>query len=336
MANRSTHPADPRVTKRVIEFIEALAGDKSLQISKDQLEGFTQSVSAYVVESIRPTITVFDTPGFLDSRLSDMEIILMIKEWVLQNGTEGGSTTAADVVLYFTPVTDTRLPASKKHVLDIFKDLTGSNTADRVTIVTTMWDTVWSEQSKQRAESNFDELSTRVWEDFIDEGADITKFFNTQHSAFSVIDKALARGSPNNFALERMIKNEQPMLETPFGASAYQDLINRIEGLRMQKSTIERDLQEESTQNDPALLDVLDSQLGRVEHDLHRFEDQLAFFDMLPPPRESYPSESSRSIVGSDTEMDEEVPGPIARGLAALKRASKNIFSKGHRDAVSR
>ncbi|PPR07916.1 hypothetical protein CVT24_000654 [Panaeolus cyanescens] len=70
-------------------FIEALADNKSLGISKDQLEGFTQNVTAYHVENMMvkwrqgrgrwtqpdSPVCFLDTPGFSDTKISEMEVM---------------------------------------------------------------------------------------------------------------------------------------------------------------------------------------------------------------------------------------------------------------------
>ncbi|KAF9035479.1 hypothetical protein BJ165DRAFT_1509756 [Panaeolus papilionaceus] len=83
-------------------FIEALAQDPSLRISSNQLEGFTQSVNTYSLMNVKrhgQQILLVDVPGFADTRISMMNIVSMLKEWMQESG-------APDLgrILYFTPI----------------------------------------------------------------------------------------------------------------------------------------------------------------------------------------------------------------------------------------
>ncbi|KAF9042341.1 hypothetical protein BJ165DRAFT_1612699 [Panaeolus papilionaceus] len=80
-------------------FIEALAGNDTLRISKDQLDSVTQVITTYEMTDIEfwngpgtssrkltaedGRVYILDTPGFSDSQISELEIIEMVKEWMI-------------------------------------------------------------------------------------------------------------------------------------------------------------------------------------------------------------------------------------------------------------
>ncbi|PPR04561.1 hypothetical protein CVT24_012070 [Panaeolus cyanescens] len=76
-------------------FIEALAGnDHQLGISGGTLDSVTQNVQAFKAVNVqlmgrhdefRP-LYIIDTPGFLDSKMSELEIVNKVKGWMDQNG----------------------------------------------------------------------------------------------------------------------------------------------------------------------------------------------------------------------------------------------------------
>lgn len=72
------------------QFIEVLKGEsQNLSISKDQLSGHTQEVCAYkLVNVTRLSVPIYliDTPGFSDSKISDIEITEMVSKWLEDNG----------------------------------------------------------------------------------------------------------------------------------------------------------------------------------------------------------------------------------------------------------
>lgn len=66
------------------KFIEALSPAQDLRISKNTLESVTQHVNCYRVDNLRHkygyTFILMDTPGFLDSKISESHITVMVKE----------------------------------------------------------------------------------------------------------------------------------------------------------------------------------------------------------------------------------------------------------------
>ncbi|KAF9037185.1 hypothetical protein BJ165DRAFT_577295 [Panaeolus papilionaceus] len=68
-------------------FIEALDSNKSLQISSNQLEGFTQSITLYRLintshKHYYKPLYLVDVPGFADTKISEMKIVSMLKGWI--------------------------------------------------------------------------------------------------------------------------------------------------------------------------------------------------------------------------------------------------------------
>ncbi|KAF9042395.1 hypothetical protein BJ165DRAFT_1406058 [Panaeolus papilionaceus] len=147
----------------------AFCGYGSLGISKNQLEGYTQCISAYKTlnadfltygQNESSPIYLIDTPGFCDSTMSDMEIIKMLKEWMSSHG-----IAYFHHILYLLPITDIRLSGKKKRTIEMFQSIVGGPSW-QLTIVTTMWDRVWNQQGKERAVSNLEQLGRDVWKNY--------------------------------------------------------------------------------------------------------------------------------------------------------------------------
>ncbi|PPQ70168.1 hypothetical protein CVT24_003895 [Panaeolus cyanescens] len=300
-------------------FIEALAGTGSsiIGISSGQLDGYTQQVTAYKVENVTKRYTdrdwpiyLLDTPGFADPNISEFEIVSGVRRWMGNNG-----VTFVDLILYMNPITVTRLPGTQREVIKTFKDLTGEQTANKVTIVTTMWDMAHNERAKERAKSNFKQLQD-VWkvcghvcievrfgltssctqqQDF--QLARITKFHNTQASSIQILDKALLGShSTSRFrGIDLDQGNTLTSYDTAYGKSLYRTLKVRIELLQIKKNELQTELDDPSTKNNDALASLLKSQLRKVDNLLQKFQKQLDAFGAPPnvssaqalPPRES-------------------------------------------------
>ncbi|KAF9043414.1 hypothetical protein BJ165DRAFT_242014 [Panaeolus papilionaceus] len=166
-------------------FIEALGLKGSAKISSNSLDGFTQGISTYKLNNVTRlsgnAIYLVDSPGFADTKISEMAIVSMLQKWM-----EDNNDMVFNRILYLTPITCVRLPGTQRQVLKTFNALTGVKTVENVVIVTTMWDNIWGEHATKRAEDNYQQLRNNIWKEFIEEGTQMSQFYNTQESALSI------------------------------------------------------------------------------------------------------------------------------------------------------
>ncbi|KAF9034900.1 hypothetical protein BJ165DRAFT_1533917 [Panaeolus papilionaceus] len=252
-------------------FIEAVASNPSLGLSSDKLEGFTQSVSIYRIINVGvydSPIYLVDVPGFADSKVSAMSIVSMLKDMIQTN-----PTLWTFRILYHTPINNPRLPGSQRRVLRTFEALTGTKSAGNITVVSTMWDSIWNESGRRRAKGNFSQLRDEIWKNYIAEGADIFKFHNTQESALTILDGACDRGRGVYFKIQDSI--DLPLRETPFASYICDDLQARIHDLQLQQASIQSELQTVTEQSDKELKAILIAQLEEVQTLFTKFEEEL-------------------------------------------------------------
>ncbi|KAF9034859.1 hypothetical protein BJ165DRAFT_1533890 [Panaeolus papilionaceus] len=267
-------------------FIEAVASNTSLGLSSDMLEGFTQSVSTYriinVVKRVQgrdSPIYLVDVPGFADNNISVMSIVSMLKDMI---------QTSPDLyhfrILYHTPINNPRLPGSQRRVLRTFEALTGPNSAQHITIISTMWDLIWGESARRRAEGNFTQLRKEIWKDYIAGGANMVKFHNTPESALAILDDAYNRRGQSfpSFSITKSI--HLPLRQTPFASHIYDDLQTRIGNLQMQQINIQSELQMAREQSDEELGAILIGQLKEMEILSAKFREELRDFGSPPDP----------------------------------------------------
>ncbi|KAF9034286.1 hypothetical protein BJ165DRAFT_1598514 [Panaeolus papilionaceus] len=257
-------------------FIEVLKGEsQNLSISKDQLSGHTQEVCAYkLVNVTRLSVPIYliDTPGFSDSKISDIEITEMVSKWLEDNGHK-----SFDRIYFLTPITDTRLTGSKRRTIKMLKTLLKTNDWDglgSIIFVTTRWDMLHNDHVKQRAESRFAQLRDEVFKEFIQGGSDLTKFMNTKASAFEII-YVNAFGDTE---LSTSASSTAPHL--------YQDLHQRIENALQVKRTIELELSQPEAQADMELSSILVKNHHENEETLNKFIGQFVHF--VSPPAGFY------------------------------------------------
>ncbi|KAF9033816.1 hypothetical protein BJ165DRAFT_1410185 [Panaeolus papilionaceus] len=259
-----------------LKFIEAVAGQsKSLSISSNQLAGFTQSVTRYRLDDVafqlwdnKYPIDLIDTPGFADSKISEMEIIQMVRTWLKDNGIE-----FVQGVLYMTPINETRLPGTKRRTIEMLKALLApSNELRTIIFVTTMWDTLHNEQTRLRGESNFVQLKDEILKEFVANKAKVACFTNTRLSGLKTLD-SIYSGSRT--------LSDSDAFRSPF---LYQDLYARIENTLQEKRSILFDLSQPDVMTNDELRTILEKRLNETNETLSKFIRQ--FVEFGDPPAE--------------------------------------------------
>ncbi|KAF9053099.1 hypothetical protein BJ165DRAFT_1400442 [Panaeolus papilionaceus] len=274
-------------------FIESFASSGSLGISKDQLEGATTDIVSYrLINATKNDSPIYlvDTPGFLDRKISEMKVLNMIKDWTKENN------LMFDRILYFDRITDTRMAGTKKRSLELFKSITGRETSDYLVFVTTMWDQIWNKRQQNMARQRFQQLQEKHYKDFLDQGAQVVKFHNTQESALNILDLCIKQWRDKLFEYENTRK---PVRETPYGLSLYGGLYDRVEALRRVKCGLQYDLENQEVTEDSNLTDALLAQMRDVEADLQRFEQELKEFGT--PPSLASASDPNQPLTAPDT-----------------------------------
>ncbi|PPQ78765.1 hypothetical protein CVT24_002314 [Panaeolus cyanescens] len=204
-------------------FVQCLSPSKPLSIAKNQLESVTHTVVAYRLINVTHNgvpISLIDTPGLSDVKISEARIVKMIQQWM-----------------------NDKMAGSRTRGTEIFKALTGEIAAPATTLVTTMWDQIANEGMASRVHKQFEQLQEeQYWKDFINRGAGIVKFYNTTSSALHVLDGALSRGARVWFDFERIIERNQHLRDTLLGRNLHRNIRVRIAMLQQKFRVIEDDL----------------------------------------------------------------------------------------------
>ncbi|KAF9054802.1 hypothetical protein BJ165DRAFT_1440834 [Panaeolus papilionaceus] len=250
-------------------FVEALAGpSQNMSLSSNQLAGYTQQISAFRLVNtnlLGGPLYLADTPGFADTQFSEREIMDMTRDWLKKEG-----------ILYLTPINGTRLAGTKRKTIEMLTAfLKGNNDSEsglqRLSFVTTMWDTLSSERAHRRAQSNFEQLCDKYLKEFIDHGAQIEKFTNTKYSAMKILNAGVV---PNHSVPFTGLNYRSPQL--------YRDLHERIENALQEKRNIEEDLAQHEARTNPSLREILERNLNKNEEILAKFVRQFDDFGELP------------------------------------------------------
>ncbi|KAF9039203.1 hypothetical protein BJ165DRAFT_373549 [Panaeolus papilionaceus] len=106
------------------------------------------------------------------------------------------------------------MAGSRKRSMDLFKVVSGIDTARNVTIATTMWDQIGlqgreGEERRERAEQRFEELRSGYWEHFTSTGSTLTKSHNTLESSLSILNTAVSQYTADTFSKGRGRQSRQ-------------------------------------------------------------------------------------------------------------------------------
>ncbi|KAF9031305.1 hypothetical protein BJ165DRAFT_1535452 [Panaeolus papilionaceus] len=274
-------------------FIEALAGESQmLSISKNQLAGYTQTVNAYRLVNVKSKsfiqprdVYLIDTPGFSNSKISEVEIINTIRKWL-----EDNDFGLLHMVLFLTPITGTRLPGSRRRTMEMLKQFLVAPQGNivPVTFVTTMWDTLHNEQIRHRAESNYAQMRDEVCPQmFGSTRVSLTRFMNTASSALEVIDVV-------GLYIDTFVRPT-----TSASEHLYQDLHERIANALREKQMMEWDLTQPDVQTDSDLKTILEKNRQENQDTLTKFIAQWVAFGCPP----SHCAEAHKGLQGLIEDM---------------------------------
>ncbi|KAL4062055.1 P-loop containing nucleoside triphosphate hydrolase protein [Scleroderma citrinum] len=240
-------------------FINKLTGMKEEEGAKG-LESCTQKIRVFKVSNCCERYMFLDTPGFDDTYRSDRVILQMIAEWLEKNYR---SLIKLSGVIYTHDITKTRMTGTMCKNLLLLGQLCGAKAAERVRLVTTMWDRL---EDQRVASSRAQQLEGNFWKPLIMEGARHKKFNNTPESAWDIIHDVT--GDAEALLLqEELVDVERKLNETAAGKALYTPFEKL---LQEKKDTIKQLSDEAKAQQDPALAKKLEAEYKRIEAQLQK------------------------------------------------------------------
>ncbi|KAF9042524.1 hypothetical protein BJ165DRAFT_1529915 [Panaeolus papilionaceus] len=272
-------------------FIEALSPSQNLDISKDSLDSVTQVVTCYrvvnVVNGAHYIYAVMDTPGFLDTSLSESRIITMIEEKL--GGIRQATERLAVSLLYFQPITDIRMGGSKRGAVKVLRAFAKSFNATGLSVVTTMWNCILTPKQIDDASRRLESLKNEVFTNSPLPNIMITKFEFSRCSALTVLDEPYGGW---------FFESNSRRLDSEYQSSIRDSLIQRIANLQQRLRVLADDKRDMMTHGDECgeLVELLEAQERAALDDLQSFSYDLCVLDpeaYQPLSRSPFPSTSS-------------------------------------------
>ncbi|KAF9038002.1 hypothetical protein BJ165DRAFT_416775 [Panaeolus papilionaceus] len=291
-------------------FIESLSPNQELSISKDTLESVTQDVTCYTIANLSDThgfyYILMDTPGFLDTKLSESRITRMITEKLDEMRQAAGTVYVS--IFYFQPITDIRMGGSKRDAVMLLRAFADSFEAIDISVVTTMWNMISTHKQIEDANARLSALKQDIFKKSDKTGIDVTKFEFTRKSALSVLDTPWYGWGPSVGGSETM--------DLGYKSLVRDNLLTRIDNVQQRLQALAKDKKDATIPGleDPLLLEVMRREEVAALAALHSFLDDLYDIDPqscsspyprpmpISSPRSAsplIPSPSNKSLRGS-------------------------------------
>ncbi|KAF7983574.1 hypothetical protein HWV62_21174 [Athelia sp. TMB] len=153
-----------------------------------------------------------DTPGFDDTNLSDVDILIEISSWLNATYKRRINLTA---ILYLHRISCNRMTGSALRNMDLFQKLCGNRAARNVILVTTMWDEV-DEEVGERREA---ELRDTFWRSMGAHKFQTARFSHTPESAWSILGSSTGHFRPVKLQIqEEMVDKGISLSKTTAGS----------------------------------------------------------------------------------------------------------------------
>ncbi|KAE9408491.1 Lipoxygenase [Gymnopus androsaceus JB14] len=203
-------------------FINLLAGNGSVEVGHS-LESQTSDIKR--VRFVHPSgrwVTIVDTPGFDDSRVSNTEILKRIAKFLLD---EYDNKRKLNGLLYFQRISDTRFGAQSQINLKMFRGICGADAYKNVAVLTTFWDKVDKEEGEKRElelKSN-----SKFFQPLVQGGATFMRHIRTLDGAQKVLEHIFTL-APTKVQITKEIREEGKSLEETTAGSVHREEVERL------------------------------------------------------------------------------------------------------------
>ncbi|KAI6010017.1 kinase-like domain-containing protein [Pisolithus marmoratus] len=202
-------------------FIDKVATGGTGEGVGHDLTPYTSKVKATRCTFEESSVVLVDTPGFDDARISDLDVLKMVSNWLNEEYQKG---TTVSAMVYFHRITDNQMLWAPLKILRVLEKLCGKVVMPKVVLVTTMWDEVDDDGD---GEERLNKLKNTCWQMMISKGSKTFEYKNTGESAMQLIRSIV------HWKQETMSKGAQLPVETSdleLEATKPQRLWQRVRG----------------------------------------------------------------------------------------------------------
>ncbi|XXH02238.1 hypothetical protein Hte_008606 [Hypoxylon texense] len=242
-------------------FISKLTG-RDLKIGH-KLESCTQDIEVVNAKIGDYTVHMIDTPGFSDTHRSDTQILEAIADYL---AVAYSQRIRLSGIIYLHPISDNRITNQSIKNLKMFQKLTGTDNAEGVVLVTSMWDKVSAKEGEAREE----ELQTKFWKILMACGAQVSRHDGSTESAKRVAFM-LIHNKPFYTQLQEEIGKENKALkDTAAGMEMMAELSRIKEQHRTELEEVKELMLQAATQQNEVAVAALEEHYKNMLQDMEK------------------------------------------------------------------
>jgi hypothetical protein len=222
----------------------------------------TQNIETARVQIDGKWVTLIDTPGFDDSDRTDVDILKLIADYLVETYQNNILLTG---IILLQPISGNRVLGSERRRTRLFEKVCGPNAYQNIVIATTMWSAIESEEiGNERMTERAREMS--FWGAMVEQGARVTKHDNTPQSAQEILRMLIHKQVVPLQMQEELARNGGSIGETSAGQQLDADLGAKCARFAKELEGLKR----ESIENEAEIMELK----GRVE-DVERERGEL-------------------------------------------------------------
>lgn len=222
---------------------------------------------------LRDSVFLLDTPGFNDTKRSDIEILKEIASSLVHWHREGWKLAG---VIYLHRIIDPRIGGAALKNLHMFQAICGIENYHRVVLVTNMWDELGpSEAEQQVGERREAELQRQpqFWGPMINEGSLCMRHKDSKESALEILESICELGGAVDLQIVRqLVLRNLPLAETDAGKYIQAELLTAKERSEREHSLLMQSLDEARGERDEEAVKDIQSDIQEAMMRLEQLE----------------------------------------------------------------
>ncbi|KAJ1305020.1 hypothetical protein OPQ81_000063 [Rhizoctonia solani] len=186
------------------------------------------------------SVTLFDTPGFDDTHLSDTEILKRISGFLAASYQAGCKVTG---IIYMHRITDNRVGGISRRTFNVFRKLCGKDSLSNVLLVTNMW----SDPPTPEQVSRETELGTHpdFFQPAIEQGATmVRRAHKDRRSAHNIIRILLQKDPVAMKVQQELVDEGKPLSDTGAGREVEHELIMATEKHKAEMEELKTEMED--------------------------------------------------------------------------------------------
>ncbi|KAJ3981023.1 lipoxygenase [Lentinula detonsa] len=204
-------------------LIRLLTEDTGVKIGSS-LDSLTTDVQLFrfLDHTSGRNIVLVDTPGFDDSRsdITDTAVLKKIAAFLLNEYDEKRQLNG---LVYLHRISDPRFGAQASRNLKIFQNICGTKAYKNITVLTTFWDSVSTEEGLMREE----QLKSTFFNHIVAQGARFMRHDRSTQSALEIITHILTL-TPTDVQIQEEIRIGGKGLEDTAAGSIHREEVERV------------------------------------------------------------------------------------------------------------